>query len=170
MSCRNSDGDRGDGGFTFLECAVGAVIFSLIGLALASFCASSILGTTGAKEDARNSSLVTMADREIRASVSRIQPPFWGGGFSVDCDGESAAMPYLDGKKDSVLKICGTGKELQVESGTRPVSFRGIKLEKITLLGTESCPKGVAVAYAVGVRTFETKALFGAFPLEFTDE
>lgn len=152
-------------GFTFIETLFALFIFSLIGAVLVLTVNSSVKhsGVIGGKT--QTLAKAYMFDSYARLFVSRIQAPFWGCDFTVEPNGTSVEINYLDGNSKNTFQIKSSDKSVLLSAGETSLLFKNLEILTIEVIGKESNPLGISISYIFGNRNFEMKALFSSFLL-----
>ncbi len=155
--------DRGSDGFTFLESAVGALVFAALGIAMVLFFTSLASSSAHSRRDAENATRAELFDRALRRETSMIAPPFWSGGVDEKSGDTFLTVNYYNGGKDSILGLAAGETGCSMTAGGRNELFKDIVLRKAGILEAGGAKAGISAEFDIGGKHFISKALFSAF-------
>jgi hypothetical protein len=102
-------------------------------------------------------------DDGLRKAAGRIRIPWWDRSSRGESLSPGLKMGYFEGAKDAYVSIVPTEGGIVLTEGVESRRFEGVELLGArTLPEGAGSPRGIAVEYRAGGRTFRTEAAFGS--------
>lgn len=154
--------DREDGATT-LEALVAVLILGIVSAAAVAAALSGLRAYRAAGPAASASVRALAFDDGLRKAAGRIRIPWWDRSARGESLAPGLKMGYLEGAKDAFVSIVPTEGGIVITEGEESRRFEGVEYLGARTLPEESGPpRGIAVEYRAGGRTFRTEAVFGS--------
>ncbi len=163
---------RDDEGISTIEALVAIAILAIAGVALLGGASGAMAALVKAKNTARITSSLLRTDSLLREKIGNIRIPFWEQKTEITVPGESAEIPWYDGKKDHLLKLYikeGTFIIETVTGETSETTALSSDIEHIDIkpiLKGDKVPEGLDIGYTIKGKAYRTLAAFASAPLE----